>query len=79
MKVAGRLVWLCRRGTKELDVLLMRYLERHYPKAGPAEQRAFEALLELQDPQLQDYLSGHTEPSDPEARNVIQTLIGNRA
>ena len=71
----SRLDWRCRRGTKELDVLLQRYLQRHYSQASTQEQHAFENLLELQDPQLQDYLSGHLEAPEPDTRNVIRSIL----
>ncbi len=50
-----RLRWRCRRGMKELDVLLSRYVEERYDAAPPAERAAFEALLEDQDPQIYAY------------------------
>ena len=42
----------CRRGMKELDVVLERYLVNHFPQANPEELERFNELLELQDPQL---------------------------
>ena len=50
-----RLRWRCRRGMKELDVLLSRYVEERFDSAPPAERAAFEALLEDQDPQIYAY------------------------
>lgn len=47
-----KLRWLCRRGMKELDVLLTRYLDARWPEAGERERAAFAQLLELQDPEL---------------------------
>ncbi len=44
-----KLRWRCRRGTKELDLILLGYLENQYPSATLEEQQAFEALLELPD------------------------------
>lgn len=44
-----KLKWRCRRGMKELDVLLLQYLEQHYDKASKQEQQAFENLLKLSD------------------------------
>ena len=67
----AKLRWHCRRGMRELDVVLQRYLEQSYPHAPPAEQLAFEALLEEQDPQLLAYLMGRAVPSDKEQANVI--------
>lgn len=71
----SKLDWRCRRGTKELDVLLQRYLANHYPTATPTQRSAFETLLDQPDPDLQDYFSGHTTHPDPETRNVIQTIL----
>ncbi len=44
-----KLKWRCRRGMKELDVLLIQYLEQNYDKASKKEQQAFENLLQLSD------------------------------
>jgi len=44
-----KLKWRCRRGMKELDVLLTQYLEQNYDKASKKEQQAFENLLKLSD------------------------------
>ena len=66
----ARLRWRCRRGMRELDVVLQRYLEQCYSGADPAEQQAFERLLELQDPQLLAYVMRQDVP-DPELAHVI--------
>jgi len=52
----ARLRWLCRRGTKELDVILNRYLELEFDKADANEQQAFAELLNWEDPVLQERL-----------------------
>lgn len=52
----GRLRWQCRRGMKELDVLLTRYLERHFAAASSADRKLFGDLLRWQDPDLARYL-----------------------
>ncbi len=61
----GRLTWACRRGMRELDVLLERFLREEYARAEHAEQQAFEALLALPDPLIVEYLQGEAQPSDP--------------
>ncbi|MFL6550647.1 MAG: succinate dehydrogenase assembly factor 2 [Povalibacter sp.] len=73
-RTLARLRWRCRRGMRELDVVLQRYLETHYPQASAAEQGAFEALLEEQDPQLLGYLIGRERPTDPEQAHVVARL-----
>jgi len=59
---------------KELDLLLEGYLAARYPKAGQAEQGAFRALLELQDPVLFDYVTGRDRPASEDERRVIDAL-----
>lgn len=70
----ARLRWTCRRGMRELDVVLQRYLENRYPAADAVERQAFETLLELQDPQLFAYLLGSEVPTDPQWTNVVARL-----
>lgn len=71
---AGRLRWRCRRGMRELDVLLLDYLERHYPSASAAERAAFTELLELPDPELHGLVTGRIEAPAGVRRNVIGRL-----
>ncbi len=52
MTMTNKLKWHCRRGMKELDVLLTQYLEQNYDKASKIEQQAFENLLKLSDNEL---------------------------
>ncbi|CAA6825871.1 MAG: Unknown protein [uncultured Thiotrichaceae bacterium] len=52
MSEQSRFKMRCRRGMKELDFVLTRYLERHFESADKEEIRLFDELLELQDPVL---------------------------
>lgn len=70
----GKLRWRCRRGMKELDLLTLGYLERHYPTATAAEQQAFAALLELQDPLLMSYMVGRETPADGTTARVVAVM-----
>jgi antitoxin CptB len=62
---ANRLRWRCRRGLRELDLLLERYLARDWPAAAPERRAAFAALLELPDPELAALCLGGDAPPDP--------------
>jgi antitoxin CptB len=70
----GKLRWRCRRGMKELDLLTLGYLERHYPTASAEEQQAFAALLELQDPLLMSYMVGRETPADAVTARVVGVM-----
>jgi antitoxin CptB len=74
MSELGKLRWRCRRGMKELDHLLLRYLEQHYAAAPELEQTVFAQLLELQDPQLFGYVTGRSVPPDPLTASIIQKI-----
>ena len=73
-----RLLWRCRRGTKELDVLLERFVRQHYVNAPAVHRQAFEALLTLSDPQLTDYLMGYVAPTPELADIVAWVSLGRR-
>ncbi len=44
-----KLQWQCRRGTQELDLLLLSYLESQFMQADKEEQACFIELLALED------------------------------
>ena len=74
MSEQSRLRWLCRRGMKELDVIMSRYLEHHYESASMADRDKFKQLLELPDPDLYDLLLGRSEVKDSELRQIVGVL-----
>lgn len=60
---------------RELDDLLLRYLDTQYSHAGEAEKAAFREILELADPELNGYLlQRQVPPSGPIAR-VIERIL----
>ena len=70
----GRLRWRCRRGMRELDAVLVRFLETEFESLGPAEKAGFAAILELPDPTIHAYLLGRREPEEPDVAAVIAAL-----
>ncbi|HCO43330.1 MAG TPA: succinate dehydrogenase assembly factor 2 [Gammaproteobacteria bacterium] len=68
--------WRCRRGKKELDVLLARFLERHLAGLDAAQRAAFERLLALEDEDLLDRVLGRVGPDDPATAAVLDRLNG---
>ncbi|MCG8434811.1 MAG: succinate dehydrogenase assembly factor 2 [Gammaproteobacteria bacterium] len=75
MNDLSRLKWRCRRGMKELDVLLIRYLEQRFFQAPAEEQQAFRMLLELPDPQLFHYFEQRETPKDEAIANVVNNIL----
>jgi antitoxin CptB len=74
MSEMSRLRWLCRRGMKELDVILLRYLENSYESASTAEQNRFRELLQMPDPDLYNLLLGREVTDDPDLMCFLRQL-----
>ena len=68
------LLWRCRRGMKELDVLLGRYAAAALPQAGPGERQALARLLERPDPELAGYFLGSESPPEPELAALVTRI-----
>jgi len=73
----GRLLWRCRRGMKELDVLLERFARKRFMVEGEAAERhTFARFLELPDPLLADYLLRSRVPPEPEFAALARSILG---
>jgi antitoxin CptB len=70
-----RVAWRCRRGMKELDLLLIGWLEAQFERASEAQRGQFEALLELPDPQLARYLLGGERPERADLAAVVDAVL----
>jgi antitoxin CptB len=66
----GRLVWRCRRGTRELDLILGRFLEQGYDRLDSRQRELFEQLLDCEDDRLQLWLLAGVEPADGELAEI---------
>lgn len=73
-KTDKQLRWRCRRGNREMELILMGYLEHGYQHAPAAEQTAFQRLLELPEDQLQHCLLGRQTEIDTELAALVQQI-----
>ena len=76
MSEESRLRWLCRRGMKELDVVMTAYLESQFPKASEAERNGFKTLLEMPDPDLYSLLLGRQASPNDTIEKVARSIRG---
>ena len=70
----NRLRWRCRRGMRELDQLLGWYLDARYDKVDDAVKAAFSTLLDQQDPELWNWLTGRATPDDERWRRIVDEI-----
>ena len=59
---------------RELDQLLVAYLDNRYDAASAADKEAFQALLALPDPELVGYLLNNETP-DPALQRVVDDIL----
>ena len=75
MSEESRLRWQCRRGMRELDELLLAYLQDRYPSDSEADKAAFREVLTLADPELNAYLLQRQPPPSESIARVIERLL----
>ena len=75
MSEQSRLRWQCRRGMRELDELLLGYLNDCYASADEADKAAFRDVLALADPELNAYLLQRQVPSSKSVARVIERIL----
>ena len=69
-----QLRWRCRRGTRELDMLLLGFLERDYPQLNTEQQALFGTLLDEADPDLYAWFTGRTTPANTDFLPLIEQI-----
>jgi antitoxin CptB len=70
----AKIQWLCRRGTRELDLLLQGYLTSEFDGASAEEKNAFLQLLNREDTELLDYLFARATPENPRQAQLVSKL-----
>ena len=67
----ARLLWRCRRGMLELDLLLQRFMQQAYDQLTSEQLLTFKKILQEQDPDLFSWLMGHTIPDSIEYQEFV--------
>jgi len=70
----SKLRWHCRRGVKELDVVLSNYLDKYYLKSSENSQKAFKELLQLEDPYLMSLVMNYQQVNDKDQNKVLDVM-----
>ena len=75
----NRLSWQCRRGMRELDEMLKRFLVLRYSDLDDAGQKTFELLLEYPDVVLIELLMGRMTPANGDVANIVREIRNTTA
>jgi len=71
----SRLLWACRRGMLELDVLFMPFVKEAYSDLTDKHKLVFQRLLTLEDPELFAWFMGHEACPDSELAEIIEIIL----
>ena len=75
VKNVERVRWRCRRGLLELDIVLGRFIERHYPHLDEAQRLAFDSLLDMPDTTLWDMIGGRDLTPQQGTQGAVLELL----
>ena len=69
-----RLRWHCRRALLELDLVFQRFWLKAGDGLGDEDAAALERLLEMEDHDLWELVSGRRETDDPRLKGIVAQL-----
>ncbi len=70
----NRIVWRCRRGMLENDLVLTRFLQSRGRAMSEGELAMLDRLLDLPDNELWELIAGRCEPDDPGVLPLLAQL-----
>jgi len=74
MNSGSSLLWRCRRGIREMDLLLQYFIEKRFDLLTNEEKDAFEQLLEQPDLDIMAWIMGRAEPPNEQIRHLIEII-----
>ena len=74
MSLVRRLRWRCRRGTREMDLILDRFLTAAGDTLGEDEIRGLERLLDRSDQDLLDWVARRSAPPDAALAALVDRI-----
>ena len=69
-----RVRWHCRRGLLELDLILARFMDRHYEGLDGEARALFQELLQQPDNDLLDWALGRSAPAGTRYQRIVELL-----
>jgi len=70
----SRLLWRCRRGIREMDIVLQTFLNQSYDTLSDTDKNSFAQLLDEADLDILNWIMGKGVPENDGIKNII-TLI----
>ena len=74
----SRLLWRCRRGIKEMDIIFQDFVNHSYDQLTDDKKNSFSRLLDEQDLDILNWIMGKDKPYDNELVNIINIIRESR-
>ena len=73
-----KVLYRCRRGTRELDEILLDFVGREYGELSSQQREAFGKLLDTEDPLLNEWLCLGIRPADHGMVEIVERILSTR-
>jgi len=70
-----RLWWHSRRGMRELDLLLLPFLDEAYDDLSSEDQAKYRKLLDVEDPELFKWFMQTARSSDADLQSIVDMIL----
>ena len=74
-----RILWKCRRGTKELDELLCGFVRGQFFLLSEGEKELFDNLLDYEDTNLMDWFYHQVNPQDQGVKQIVSRILSTHS
>ena len=78
MNEKSRLLWHCRRGIREMDILFREFIEQHYDDLNDDDKQSFSKLLNEADLDILNWIMEKDTPDTDESKNIISIIRQSR-
>ncbi len=78
MTEKSRLLWHCRRGIREMDILFREFIEQHYDDLGDDDKQSFSKLLDEADLDILNWIMEKDTPDTDELKSIISIIRQSR-
>ena len=78
MSEKSKLLWHCRRGIREMDILFREFIEQHYDDLSDDDKQSFSTLLDEADLDILNWIMGKDTPDTDELKNIISIIRQSR-
>ena len=74
----SRLLWRCRRGIREMDIVLQTFLNESYDSLSDVDKKIFSKLLDEADLDILNWIMGKDKPESDELMHLITLIRDSR-